>query len=453
MVRGLNHEIVKIAGPSFVALALDPLLTVVDTAFVGRVGDTDGLAAMGVTAAVLGVAYPSTSFLTNAGTPLVAATKDRGRAVKLSKGIAGVGLVVGLGLCLVLEATGSELTRIRGLGAPAVVLTNALTGTLRGLGDATAPLTAALLASFVNVGLDAAFVPSLGASGAAMATTAAEFVAALYLAFVFAGQVYSQPHSSESSEFDSLSSSFFVVSAGLTLARTLALQLFLAAVTAKVATAGTDALAANHILRSAYSFLSFATDALAVAAQTLVAGAPTIDEKQQIAVRLFVWGAALGAFFSLGLFFLSDPIVANLLDANSAHVAALAATEMRTVLAPLQLLSSLVFVADGVLQGATAFRYEAAAMLTSVAIAGAVLGFFGPDAADSASTLDTAWLAVCVLQAARFSTFIVWWLFLFRRKDDDSSNVVSATPSSPTTSREVLQEDHESNDLRRRRRR
>ena len=72
-------------------------------------------------------------------------------------------------------------------------------------------------------------------------------------------------------------------------------------------------------------------------------------------------------------------------------------------MAPLQLLSSLVFVGDGVLQGSRDFTFEACAVAAAAAGAGAALVFNGqgPDGA-----LSAAWDAVAVLNALRFVAFL-----------------------------------------------
>ena len=87
---------------------------------------------------------------------------------------------------------------------------------------------------------------------------------------------------------------------------------------------------------------------------------------------------------------------------DDARVAAEASIELLRIVAPLQLLSSLVFVGDGILQGSRDFKFEAFAVaLASVGGAAVlVLEQRPPDGA-----LATAWDAVAVLNALRFLTF------------------------------------------------
>ena len=212
------------------------------------------------------------------------------------------------------------------------------------------------------------------------------------------------------------------------------LQLFLAASTAFVASSTNpeEALGAHQILKQLYILLSFATDAIAVAAQQLIASSPK-DERPALVRRLVEWGAVVGAFFAVLLYFAAPLLV----EAGSSDpvVQELALFQLQHVVAPLQLISSLVFVGDGVLQGSLAFRFEAIGMAFSVALASAALFlaphtqssvFFGvrrychrtvhrhDGPLDASFVLSTTWNAVCVLQFSRLAAFA---FFCCTRKD------------------------------------
>lgn len=426
----LDRKILSIALPSLLALSLDPVLATVDTAFVGRLpdGSSIGLAALGLSFATFGLIYTSTNFFSNVATPLVAERRD----YRLAVGISVSGLCVGIALCIAVEACAPLLVRvvggidrgevfdaalsfarIRALSAPAVAATNALNGCLRGLGDVTSPLRAAIAAAVVNLVLDYYLVPRLGANGAAIATAAAETAGALSLVFALA-TYQTDDVSCDHGALELGSLCPFAKFAAFTLIRSVSLQLFLVVCTNYIGSTGSSvALAANHTLRSLYTLLSFATDALAVAAQQLIASAEPSD-RRSIATRLLtIWGLGVGAAFALALAFFADPIVAAM-DVDPA-VRALAAPRIRNILAPLQVLSSLVFVADGILQGNKAFGFEAKAMMLSSLLAAAALYLYPelyPFAAGDSpdSVLNIAWHAVCVLQLSRAFTFVFWWL-------------------------------------------
>ncbi|KAH8099217.1 hypothetical protein JL720_2201 [Aureococcus anophagefferens] len=206
---GLDGRIVRIAVPSLFALALDPILNVVDTAFVGLGGGGAApLAAVSASTSFFGFVFACTNCFASAGTPLVAAELKPGGggeagALALGSSIVRSALLVGVvlagrrgrvGPAMDLFAPAYELhgaavdfSRLRALSAPAVVAAAALNGSLRGLGDASSALKAASLAAVVNVLLDIALIYGLGMNpnGAAIATACAEYAAAAYLGAVF----------------------------------------------------------------------------------------------------------------------------------------------------------------------------------------------------------------------------------------------------------------------------
>ncbi len=87
---------------------------------------------------------------------------------------------------------------------------------------------------------------------------------------------------------------------------------------------------------------------------------------------------------------------------DDARVAEEASIELLRIVAPLQLLSSLVFVGDGILQGSRDFQFEAFAVALA-SVGGAAVLILEQRPPDGA--LATAWDAVAVLNALRFLTF------------------------------------------------
>ena len=75
--------------------------------------------------------------------------------------------------------------------------------------------------------------------------------------------------------------------------------------------------------------------------------------------------------------------------------------ELVRLVAPLQLLSSLVLVGDGILQGSRDFAFEAAGVVAAAAGAAAVL-YACPLDGDA---LSNAWDAIAVLNALRLLAF------------------------------------------------
>lgn len=89
LFRSSKHDpaIFALALPAVLALAADPLLSMVDTVFVGQATGTDALAALGVNSALFTLAFVVFNFLATATTPMVAsslATGDKERAGKVT---------------------------------------------------------------------------------------------------------------------------------------------------------------------------------------------------------------------------------------------------------------------------------------------------------------------------------------------------------------------------------
>ena len=209
----------------------------------------------------------------------------------------------------------------------------ALNGVLRGVGDPRAALDAAALAALINVFLDVVLVWQLGLNpnGAAIATACAEWVALIYLAARFAKR-------SNGVEALPLGKGLetFTTAALATLVRTLCLQAFLAATTAFISVTSADPtlLAAHLVLKQFYIIMSFVTDALAIAAQQLVASATSTLEARKRATRLLGWGFVTGVVLAAAL---RD---SSVLTHGRCKSGTEASIELLRIVAPLQLLSS-----------------------------------------------------------------------------------------------------------------
>merc|ERR1712196_124371 len=205
----------------------------------------------------------------------------------------------------------------------------------------------------------------LNPNGAAIATACAEWVALIYLTIRFAKR-------SNGVEALPLGKGLetFTTAALATLVRTLCLQAFLAATTAFISVTSADPtlLAAHLVLKQFYIILAFVTDALAVAAQQLVASATSTNEARKRATRLLGWGFVTGVVLAALLYVIPPSLLTD-----DARVAQEASIELLRVVAPLQLLSSLVFVGDGILQGSRDFKFEAFAVALASVGGAAVL--------------------------------------------------------------------------------
>ena len=349
--------------------------------------------------------------------------------------------------------------RVRALSAPAALVGTVAVGAFRGLLDTKTPLVVSGGANVVNLFLDPILifglgpVPAFGVAGAAAATTAAEWIAAAafwallveegLLPRAFASsdaggksgdevlkrnREASKAPSDVDSEVDGASTATsppsgvrgwakalkpLAAGSASQLARTLLLQAVLVRATAEAAGAG--AAGAHQICIQVWWVTLFALDALAVAAQSLVAaslGAGDVPGARRAAERSLSWGLAAGTAVGVGLL-VAGPMVPRLFtdDADLAR----AALPSLTSVALLQPLNAAVFVGDGVLQGAADFEYLAVAMaaaatpaLVSLSVVGgataADVAAGAGAAATSAAALEGVWRSMTLLQIGRAAT-------------------------------------------------
>jgi len=414
----VDRRILALAVPALGALAADPLLSLVDTAFVSRLG-TVPLAALGVDTALFSFAFFAFNFLAYATTPMVArrigAGDDRGAgrvvaqalflAVVLGVVTSAVLIVAAPALVRLMQASGEivepavSYLRIRALAAPAMLVVTAGHGAYRGMHDTRTPLGVTLAVNVANAVLDPIliFVVGWGLEGAAVATAVAQWGGALtFLALLRshgrrAGWSWRTPRLGELRPM--------LATGGVLTIRTLFLQVTLTAATAVAARIGSAAVAAHQVLSQVWLLLAMTVDALAIAAQAMVAdeiGKGDRPAARAVSVRLGWWGLGVGVALTLLLlsargllaaWFGPDPEVRDLIE-RAAVVAAL-----------MQPLAALVFVADGVFLGLLRVRYLVYSTTAGAAAAGIVL----VTVVAQGWGLEAVWWAVTAMIAARLA--------------------------------------------------
>lgn len=371
--RQLDRRIFALALPAVGALAADPLLSLVDTAFVSRLGPP-ALAALGVTSAIFGFAFILFNFLAYATTPLVARAMGEGdsdgarlvvgRALFLAVilGVVSTAFLVGLAEPLVrLMQAGPEVVdpavsylRIRAVAAPAVLIVMAGHGAFRGLQDTRTPLLAALLANVIHLVLDPILIywVGFGVAGAAAASVIAQYAAAAWLWAKLRGRL--GPIPTGPGKLGHLAP--LLTAGGILTTRTLLLVLTLALGTAAAATIGTPELAAHQVVRETWFLTAMLTDGLAIAAQALVAEHLGRRDEATINVinrRLLGWGL-LGGVIVAGGWLMAAPLLARGF-APTLEIGGLieVAARIAGLLAPV---AALVWVLDGIMMGRMAFK-------------------------------------------------------------------------------------------------
>lgn len=388
-----DREMLALAVPALGALAVEPLVSIVDTIFVGRLGVVP-LAALGINTSVFSLAFVVFNFLAYGTTPLVARAVGRGdraaagrvtvQALVLAGAIGAIALVVLEALArpvvLVMGASGPvvepavEYLRIRALAGPAVLVATAGHGAFRGYHDTRTPLAVSLGLNLVNLVLDPLFIFGFGwgLAGAAWASAIAQWSGAAAFLWLILGPrreaLGIEPVVPRPGELVPL-----LRIGGELATRTLSLVGTMTLATAVAARVGTVAVAAHQVAGQIWLFLALVIDSIAIAGQAMIArhrGAGDPAAARAAANRLLGWGLALGIAIGTA-FFLLQPFLPRLFTRDPAAIAAV--RRILPFVVFMQPLNALVFVWDGVFLGAERFRFLAAQMLAAAVVAAAVL--------------------------------------------------------------------------------
>jgi putative MATE family efflux protein len=407
----LRRQILGLAVPAFGALIAEPLFLLADAAIVGHLG-TVQLAGMGLASTVLQTVVGLMVFLAYSTTPAVARLLGAGQrtaALKAGRdglwlaGILGVALAVlgSLGAGPLLRLLGAEgeilqygLTYLRWSlpGLPAMLLIFAATGVLRGMQDTRTPLLVAGCGFAANILLNLILVYGAGLSvaGSALGTTVAQWaMAGAYLWLV--GRAGARSGVGWAPNWAGVRSMTRIGS--WLMLRTLSLRVAILLTVLVVTGQGAVNLAAHQLAMTLFTFLAFALDALAIAAQALVGkelGGGNSATVRALTRTMTRWGAGCGmatgalllagsAF--VGQLFSADPLVQ--------HALALALL----VVAAGQPIAGYVFVLDGVLIGAGDARYLAVAGLVNLAVYAPLLAGVALLGGSDPGSLAWLWLA------------------------------------------------------------
>ena len=418
-----DRDILDLAVPALAGLASDPLVSLIDTAFVGQLGRVP-LGALGVNASIFSMAFVVFNFLAYGTTPRVGRAVGEGdreaagrvvvQALTLAA-LCGVGALVVLqglaGPILRLMGASGELMgpalnylRVRALAGPALLIITASHGAFRGYQDTRTPMLVTIGFNIINASLDPLFIFVLdwGVAGAAAATAIAQWIGALTFLGLLLGTrreamgiplVWPDPKAFLP---------FLKVGRDLLL-RTASLVGTMTLATAVATRVGTVAVAAHQVANQLWLFLALVVDALAVAAQALVSkylGSDDPGTARTVSNRLVVWGLGVGVVLGVG-FMALQPVLPYFFTDDPATIGALLG--IYTFVAVLQPLNGLVFVGDGIYMGAEAFPYLAKAMLGTAAVAATVLLLVVP----MGWGLTGVWWGITTLMVGRLLTLAV----------------------------------------------
>ncbi|KAK8315765.1 hypothetical protein V6Z12_D01G266200 [Gossypium hirsutum] len=409
----LGLEILSIALPAALALAADPIASLVDTAFVGHLGSVE-LAAVGVSVSIFNLVSKlfnvpllniTTSFVAEEQA-LISKSKDDGEFEHQGKKVlpsvsTSLALAAGLGIAeaVVLSVGSGFLMNIMGIpmdssmrgpaeqfltwrafGAPPVVIALAAQGTFRGFKDTKTPLYAigkyysmpyvSSAGTLLNAILDVIliFPFGFGVGGAAVATVISEYLIAIILLWELNGKV-----ELISPKIDWSKVSLYFKSGGLLIGRTIATLGTLTLATSLAARQGPITMAGHQICVQIWLAVSLLTDALALSGQALLATNYSQANYQQARKVIFsVLKIGLATGFPLAVFLFIGFEALSGLFTTDAEVLQIAWSGTLFV-AGSQPVNAVAFVLDGLYYGVSDYEYAAVSMVVVGLISSAFL--------------------------------------------------------------------------------
>jgi putative MATE family efflux protein len=422
-------DILCLAVPAMLALASQPLLSIGDTAMIGRLG-VEPLAARAVGAAIIGGIYWIFAFLSFGTTTLVgyhhgahdfrACSETYLHAISVAllggMGVACAGLLFATPLYGLMGAAANVIDegvpyfRIYIASAPFTFIFFASVGFFRGIQNTRTPMVIAFLVSAIHLMLDYGLIygnfgfPRLGIRGAAIAAWVAQFFGAAACLWIFffspSMAVYKVAKWRISlTEMRPL----FRIGGDLAI-RTGALRGSLVFATSCAARMGAGVLSANEIAFQLMLLSSDVIDGLAVAGQALVAkylGSGQKAKAYAMGKTLILCGGVAGLLFAIA-FIGAQNVIVNFFT-NSPDVKLLLGAGVILLVALFQPLNGIVFVLDGLLIGARDTRFLMWAMLIGA------LGIFVPISWMSLHSgwgLTGIWAGVGALMSWRLVTLL-----------------------------------------------
>ena len=398
-----------------VSLIAEPLTGLADTAFIARLGTTP-LAGLGIGTAALSGIFWAFNFL-GIGTQTEVAHADGTGAQSRGRDASGLamalGALIGCGLAalgfLGLEAAMDFMTddaeirsasaiylKIRLLGGPAILISMAAFGALRGLQDMRTPLVIALAQNALNIALDAVLIfgldpiPAFGIAGAAWASVVSQWLGALWAIDAVRRRLGlpGRIHWRDARNLLRVGRDLFF--------RTGSLILFIVLTTRAATLLGADEGAAHHVIRQFWILSALLLDAFGAAAQSLIGffiGAGQLVYARRAATVACLWGMGAGIALMIAMLISSGSVAAAFLPVQ-VHAMFNAAWIAYALAQPA---NALAFVTDGIHWGTSDYRFLRNAMIVSTAAGlGALYGIApaGPDALTVIWTITAVWIAI-----------------------------------------------------------
>jgi multidrug resistance protein, MATE family len=420
--------VLALAWPVVLAQVATATTGVVGTVVMGLNGRATGLGAVALAAVIFNFLYWSFGFLRMSTTGLTAQAlgggdREESRAVLVRASLLGAGLGAGIlvlspivlsvalalfGAAADVEAGAADYFRARIWGAPASLVTFAISGWLLGAGRTRALLLLQVVLNGVNAGLDAWFVAGLGLgpAGIGAGTAIAEWVALVTGLLLVRGElrIADRARLVDRARLRAL----FVANRDI-LVRTIALVFSFAWFTNSAAKVGTAELAGNEVLLQFITVSAFVLDAFAFVTEKEAGESFGARDPRRLrrAVRLTSEIAVgFAAAFSV-LYFVGGPTVIGAIVADpAARDAALAYLPFCAVV---PLLGVAAWQLDGIFLGTTQGR-----ALRTAGVAAAVL-YVATDLVLAPRLGNTGvWMAFLLMYVYRAAGLAAFWPRLVR---------------------------------------
>lgn len=382
------RRIAALALPALGVLAAEPIYLLFDIAVVGRLGVLP-LAGLAIGGLILSVVSSQLTFLSYGTTARSARFYGAGdRTAAVGEGVQATWLALGLGLAIVavvqlaavpivsaiaaggdIAAAAMPWVRIAIGGVPAILISAAGNGWMRGVQDTMRPLRYVLIGFGVSAVLCPLLVygwlglPRLELAGSAVANLVGQWLAALL--FCRALLVERVPLRLDLSVLRAQ----VVMGRDLVL-RTMAFQACFISAAAVAARFGAAALAAHQVVLQLWNFLALVLDSLAIAAQSLVGaalGAGRTAHAKSVAWRVTVFSTVAATVLAFA-FAVGASVLPSLFTDDRSVLGAIGVPWWFMV-AQLPI-AGIVFALDGVLLGA-----GDAAFMRSATLVSALVGF------------------------------------------------------------------------------
>lgn len=418
----INRDILRLAAPNIVSNVTVPLMGIVSTAIAGHWGDsaqTIGALAIGVS--IFNFIYWNCSFLRMGTSGLTAQAFGAGDNAECSRMLyraLAVSAVLGIAVLLLQRPIGELSVKMmngdamsreyffaRIWAVPAGIMLFGFNGWFTGMQNAVIPMATSVVVNVLHIifSLWFALGMDMGIVGIAYASVVAQYAGLLLAAVLLRvryGSVLTRVTRRELFALEPMKR-FFGINRDIIL-RTFCIVAVYTFFTAASARMDNPAmLAVNTLLMQLFTMFSYMNDGFAYAAEALTGrfiGSRRVPALRECIRKCFVWSVAVAVVFAAAYALWWDGIFGLFLDsgkAGNADVFALAYKYIGWVIA-VAIVSSVPFLLDGIMVGATMTRHMRNSMLLSTVVYFAVFYMLSPVIGNNA-----LWLAFMLFMLTR----------------------------------------------------